>query len=40
MYQGYPVANGREVQAHLTNPPKTTRFPNWDLFSIAICLRT
>ena len=40
MYQGYPVANGWEVQAHLTNPPKTTRFPNWDLFAIAICLRT
>ena len=40
MYQGYPVANGWEVQAHLTNPPKRTRFPNWDLFSIAICLRT
>ena len=40
VYQGYPVANGREVQAHLTNPPKTTRFPNWDLFAVAICLRT
>jgi hypothetical protein len=40
MYQGYPVANGWEVQAHLTNPPRTTRFPNWDLFAIAICLRT
>jgi hypothetical protein len=40
VYQGYPVANGWEVQAHLTNPPKRTRFPNWDLFSIAICLRT
>jgi hypothetical protein len=40
MYQGYPVANGWEVQAHLTNPPKRTRFPNWDLFSVAICLRT
>jgi len=40
MYQGFPVANGWEVQAHLTNPPKRTRFPNWDLFSIAICLRT
>jgi hypothetical protein len=40
MYQGYPVANGWEVQAHLTNPPKTTRFPNWDLFAVAICLRT
>jgi hypothetical protein len=40
MYQGYPVDNGWEVQAHLTNPPKTSRFPNWDLFSIAICLRT
>jgi hypothetical protein len=40
MYQGYPVDNGWEVQAHLTNPPKTTRFPNWDLFAVAICLRT
>jgi hypothetical protein len=40
VYQGYPVANGWEVQAHLTNPPKTTRFPNWDLFAVAICLRT
>jgi hypothetical protein len=40
MYQGYPVANGWEVQAHLTNPPTTTRFPNWDLFAVAICLRT
>jgi hypothetical protein len=40
MYQGYPVANGWEVQAHLTSPPKTTRFPNWDLFAVAICLRT
>ena len=40
MYQGFPVANGWEVQAHLTNPPKTTRFPNWDLFAVAICLRT
>ena len=40
MYQGYPVANGWEVQAHLTHPPKTTRFPNWDLFAVAICLRT
>jgi len=39
MYQGFPVANGWEVQAHLTNPPKTTRFPNWDLFAVAICLR-
>ena len=40
MYQGYPVANGWEVQAHLTNPRKMTRFPNWDLFAVAICLRT
>ena len=40
MYQGYPVDNGWDVQAHLTNPPKTTRFPNWDLFAVAICLRT
>jgi hypothetical protein len=40
MYQGYPVENGWEVQAHLTNPPRTTRFPNWDLFAVAICLKT
>ena len=40
MYQGYPVGNGWEVQAHLTNPPRTTHFPNWDLFAVAICLRT
>ena len=40
MYQGYPVNNGWEVQAHLTNPPKTTRFPDWDLSAVAICLRT
>ena len=40
VYQGYPVDNGWEVQAHLTNPPKRTRFPNWDLFSVAICLKT
>ena len=40
MYQGFPVDNGWEVQAHLTNPPKATRFPNWDLFAVAICLRT
>ena len=40
MYQGFPGANGWEVQAPLTNPPKTTRFPNWDLFAVAICLRT
>jgi hypothetical protein len=40
MYQGFPVANGWEVQAHLTDPEEKTDFPNWDLFSIAICLRT
>jgi hypothetical protein len=40
MYQGFPVDNGWEVQAHLTDPEEETRFPNWDLFSIAICLRT
>ena len=32
--------HGGEVQAHLTNPPRTTRVPNWDLFAVAICLRT
>ena len=40
MYQGFPVDNGWEVQAHLTDPEEKTDFPNWDLFSIAICLRT
>ena len=40
VYQGYPVDNGWEVQAPLTNPPRHTDFPNWDLFSVAICLRT
>jgi hypothetical protein len=40
MYQGFPVENGWEVQAHLTDPEEKTDFPNWDLFSIAICLRT
>jgi hypothetical protein len=40
MYQGFPVDNGWEVQAHLTDPEEETRFPNWDLFSIAICLKT
>jgi hypothetical protein len=40
MYQGFPVDNGWEVQAHLTDPEDKTDFPNWDLFSIAICLRT
>ena len=40
MYQGYPVDNGWEVQAHLTNPAEDDRFPNWDLFAVAICLRT
>jgi hypothetical protein len=40
MYQGFPVDNGWEVQAHLTDPEEETRFPNWDLFSVAICLRT
>jgi hypothetical protein len=40
MYQGFPVDNGWEVQAHLTDPEDRTDFPNWDLFSIAICLRT
>jgi hypothetical protein len=40
MYQGFPVDNGWEVQAHLTDPEEETHFPNWDLFAIAICLRT
>jgi hypothetical protein len=38
-YQGYPVDNGWEVQAHETDPEQEGRFP-WDLFSIAICLKT
>jgi hypothetical protein len=40
MYQGFPVDNGWEVQAHVTDPEEPTHFPRWDLFSIAICLRT
>jgi hypothetical protein len=40
MYQGFPVDNGWEVQAHVTDPEEPTRFPRWDLFSVAICLRT
>ena len=40
IYQGFPVDNGWEVQAHETDPEEPNRFPNWDLFSIAICLRT
>jgi hypothetical protein len=40
MYQGFPVDNGWEVQAHLTDPEEKTHFPNWDLFAVAICLRT
>jgi len=40
MYQGFPVDNGWEVQAHVTDPEEPTDFPRWDLFSIAICLRT
>jgi hypothetical protein len=38
-YQGYPVANGWEVQAHETDPEQEGRTP-WDLFSVVICLRT
>ena len=40
MYQGFPVDNGWEVQAHVTDPEEPTGFPRWDVFSIAICLRT
>jgi hypothetical protein len=40
MYQGFPVDNGWEVQAHVTDPGEPTHFPRWDLFAIAICLRT
>jgi hypothetical protein len=39
-YQGFPVDNGWEVQAHVTDPEEPTDFPRWDLFAIAICLRT
>jgi hypothetical protein len=38
-YQGYPVDNGWEVQAHETDPEQEGRFP-WNLFSVVICLRT
>ena len=27
MYQGFPVANGWEVQAHITDPEEPTRLP-------------
>ena len=40
MYQGVPVANGWEVQAHITDPEEPNDFPRWDLFAVAICLRT
>ena len=40
MYQGFPVANGWEVQAHITDPEEPNDFPRWDLFAVAICLRT
>ena len=40
MYQGFPVDNGWEVQAHVTDPEEPTGFTRWDVFSIAICLRT
>jgi hypothetical protein len=39
-YQGFPVDNGWEVQAHVTDPEEPNDFPRWDLFAIAICLRT
>ena len=38
-YQGYPVDNGWEVQAHETDPEQEGRRP-WDVFSIAICVKT
>lgn len=38
-YQGYPVDNGWEVQAHETDPEQEGRRP-WDLFSVVICVRT
>jgi hypothetical protein len=39
-YQGFPVDNSWEVQAHVTDPEEPNDFPRWDLFAIAICLRT
>jgi hypothetical protein len=39
MYQGYPVDNGWEVQAHETDPEQEGRRP-WDVFSVVICVRT
>jgi hypothetical protein len=38
VYQGYPVANGWDVQAHETDPETEARWP-WDVTSVAICLR-
>jgi hypothetical protein len=38
VYQGYPVANGWDVQAHETEPETEGRWP-WDVTSVAICLR-
>jgi hypothetical protein len=38
VYQGYPVANGWDVQAHETDPETEQRWP-WDITSVAICLR-
>jgi len=38
VYQGYPVTNGWDVQAHETDPETEGRWP-WDVTSVAICLR-
>jgi len=38
VYQGFPVDDGWEVQAHETDPEDDPRFP-WTLESIAVCLR-
>src|SRR3954451_12496961 len=38
VYQGYPVGNGWEVQAHETDPEDEARWP-WDVTTVAICLR-
>jgi len=38
VYQGYPVANGWDVQAHETDP-ETEQRRRWDVASVVICLK-